>query len=145
MNYLIDGSNLLGTAGENREGEDVKRELLRSVSTFVRRTASKATLYFDGPSPPSFATSLGAVTVVFSGQKQADDLIVARIRNGDSRPWTVVTSDLGLKGRVAGRRVAVVDCTDFRRTLLSSEPPTGHGGDEDWAVYFSDEKNRNVL
>lgn len=145
MNYLIDGSNLLGTAGANREGEDVKRELLRSVSAFVRRTSSKATLYFDGPAPPSFATSLGAVNVVFTGPKPADDLIVARVRKGDSRPWTVVTSDLGLRSRVAGRKVTVVDCADFRRTLLSSEPQTGEGMAEDWAMYFSDEKNRNVL
>ncbi len=145
MSYLIDGSNLLGRSGVDREGIEAKRSLLRSIGAFVREKKTKATCYFDGPQPEGFAWSLGSVTAVFSNSRPADDLIVERVQNSDRGGWKVVTSDRGLAIRVAGRRVAVIDCREFRRDLEAVSQPPEPQTEEDWANYFSDEKNRNLL
>lgn len=145
MSYLIDGSNLLGRSGVDREGLEAKRSLLRSIGAFARAKNTKATCYFDGPQPEGFAWSLGSVTAVFSGSRPADDLIVERVQNADRGGWKIVTSDRGLAARVAGRRVTVIDCREFRSDLEALSQSPAPQSEEDWENYFSDEKNRNLL
>lgn len=136
MPWLVDGSNVL--RGE-RENDGAKRELVRRLARFARAKRTRVTCFFDGPEPASFARGLGGVTVVFSGPRSADDLIAERARNG--RGWSVVTSDAALAARVRGRHVEIVAprelIAEFDRLGAENE-----SGDEDWASWFSDPKNR---
>jgi len=139
--YLVDGSNVLGRAGADREGVEDKRALLRAAAAFARRRKARLTLFFDGRQPESFASSLGAVRAVFSNGRPADDLIVdCAQKDGSREPVRVVTSDSALAARVQGRRVEVIRCGEFLSALREEAgdgvPP------EDWEHYFSDPKNR---
>lgn len=139
MPWLIDGSNVLGAMRVDRLGEEGKRGLVRLLAAFARAKKTRVTCVFDGPEPSSFAKSLGAVTVAFSGSRSADDLIAERAASG--RGWSVVTSDRGLAARVQRRQVEIVAPAAFIREMeasASGEESTGG----DWDAYFSDPKNR---
>lgn len=139
MPWLIDGSNVLGVMRVDRHSDESKRGLLRLLASFARAKKTRVTCVFDGPEPPSFARHLGSVTIVFSAPKSADELIVARASSG--RGWNVVTSDRGLAARVERRQVRVVAPTAFIREMELAASG-GESGEEDWAAYFSDPKNR---
>lgn len=139
MPWLIDGSNLLGAMRIDRHGEEGKRALVRSLASFARARRTRVTCVFDGPEPPSFARSLGSVTVVFGAGRSADDIIAERAAAG--RGWSVVTNDGGLAARVRRRGVQVVAPAPFARQLEESAT-AGEPGGEDWDAYFSDPKNR---
>lgn len=139
MPWLIDGSNVLGAMRVDRHGEESKRGLVRLLAGFARAKRTRVTCIFDGPEPPSFARHLGAVSVVFSGHRSADELIVERAANG--RGWSVVTSDRGLATRVQRRQVEIVAPATFIREMESAASSEEGSGD-DWADYFSDPKNR---
>jgi predicted RNA-binding protein with PIN domain len=142
MSWLIDGSNVLGRLRLPRESDAAKRELVTLLSRFARARRVKVACYFDGPEPPSFAKHLGSVSVVFSGQRSADDLIIARVSSGTS--WNVVTSDQALASRVSGRKVTIVNPSTFAQELerLPSEGE-GQPSADDWAAWFKDPKNRD--
>lgn len=140
MPWLVDGSNVLGAIGADRTAAEPKRELARLVAAFARVRRTKLTCYFDGPEPPNFARHLGNATIVFSGTRAADDLIIERVRGGAS--GVVVTNDRELASRVAGRRVKVVDTAQFVRELQELERDPSVTPAEDWIAYFSDPKNR---
>ena len=139
MPWLVDGSNVLGAMRVDRHSEQAKRHLVRLLASFARAKRTRVTCFFDGPEPGSFARGLGSVTVVFSGTRSADDLIAERAKTG--RGWSVVTSDGALAGRVRGRHVEVVPAQQLIAEFdqLGSE---SESGDEDWASWFSDPKNR---
>ena len=139
MPWLIDGSNLLGAMRIDRQGEEGKRALVRSLASFARARRTRVTCVFDGPEPPSFARSLGSVTVVFGSGRSADDVIAERAAAG--RGWNVVTNDRGLASRVRRREVGIVEPAAFARQLEESAS-AGEPGGEDWDAYFSDPKNR---
>ncbi|HEX8169458.1 MAG TPA: NYN domain-containing protein [Thermoanaerobaculia bacterium] len=136
MPYLIDGSNVLGA---QRQSDEAKRALVRSLASFARAKRTRVTCIFDGVEPPSFARHLGSVSVVFSGAREADELIAERASSG--RGWSVVTSDRGLAARVQRRQVEVVTTAAFLR-LLEESAGSDEVAHEDWAAYFSDPKNR---
>jgi predicted RNA-binding protein with PIN domain len=136
MPWLIDGSNVLGSA---RLGDEGKRQLVRMLASFARAKRTKITCVFDGVEPPGFARHLGGVTVLFSGARSADDLIAERAAGG--RGWSVVTSDRGLQARVQGRHVAIVAPAAMMRELEAAASVEERAG-EDWAEWFSDPKNR---
>jgi predicted RNA-binding protein with PIN domain len=137
--WLVDGSNVLGAMRADRHSDDAKRGLIRLLAGFARAKRTRVTCIFDGPEPPSFGRSLGAVTAVFSGSRSADELIVERAAQG--RGWSVVTSDRGLAARVQRRQVAVVAPAAFIREMESSASGEEGGGD-DWSTWFADPKNR---
>jgi predicted RNA-binding protein with PIN domain len=139
MPFLIDGSNVLGAMRVDRHSDESKRGLVRLLAGFARARKTRVTCIFDGLEPHSFGRHLGNVTVVFSGNRKADDLIAERAAQG--RGWSVVTADGGLAARVQRRQVTVIAPGDFIRemeTESSSEPELG----DDWDTYFSDDKNR---
>lgn len=125
----------------DRHSVDAKRELARLCASFARAKRTRVTCYFDGNEPPAFARHLGSATIVFSGARTADDLIIERTETSPSK-LTVVTSDRALAARVGGRRVAIVTAHEFVQELrdLRSDPETMK--DEDWAAWFNDPKNR---
>jgi len=117
-----------------------KRELARVVASFSRARRTKVTLFFDGPEPANFARHLGGATIVFTGKRKADEVIVEQARA--VRDAHVVTSDRELAARAGGRRVEVVDALQFLRELEAAEVEPGAKPAEDWMSYFSDPKNR---
>ena len=139
MPWLIDGSNVLGAMRVDRHSDDAKRGLVRLLGAFARAKKTKVTCVFDGPEPGSFARALGGVSVIFSSPRSADDVIVGRAANG--RGWNVVTSDRGLAARVERRQVRVVAPAVLIREMELAASGS-EGGEEDWASYFSDPKNR---
>lgn len=140
MPYVVDGSNVLGAS---RLSTDAKRAFVRELGRFARAKRTRVVCVFDGGEPEHFGKQLGGVSVVFSGTRPADELIVARVANGAG--WKVVTSDRGLAARVGGRRVEVIDprrlIAEIETLPLSEE----RGAADDWIGYFSDPKNRNVF
>ena len=139
MPWLIDGSNVLGAMRVDRHSDEAKRGLVRLLAAFARAKRTKVACIFDGPEPVSFGRHLGSVSVVFSGPRSADELIVERAANG--RGWNVVTSDRGLAMRVERRQVSVVAPAALIMEMESAASGT-EGGEEDWTAYFSDPKNR---
>lgn len=139
MPWLIDGSNVLGAMRVDRHSDESKRGLVRLLAGFARAKSTRVTCVFDGPEPASFARHLGSVTVVFSGGRPADDVIIERA--GGGRGWSVVTSDRGLAARVARREVAVV----APQVLIREMEQAGveqRDPEADWEAYFSDPENR---
>jgi predicted RNA-binding protein with PIN domain len=142
MSWLIDGSNVLGRLRLPRESDAAKRELVTLLARFARAKRVRVACYFDGPEPPSFAKHLGGVSVIFSGNRSADDLIIARLTTGSA--CSVVTSDQALAARAAGRRVTIVSpaqlAKEFEELPMEGE---GRPAADDWAAWFSDPKNRD--
>jgi predicted RNA-binding protein with PIN domain len=143
MSWVIDGNNLLGRAGAARDTADAKRQLVRTLGAFARVNRTKVACYFDGPEPEHFGKSLGSVSVIFSGARSADDLIVKRVTTGSG--WQVVTADRALSSRIKRREVAVIDPGSFMNELDSLPVGEERVPDEEWLTWFSDPKNRNVF
>jgi predicted RNA-binding protein with PIN domain len=142
MSWLIDGSNVLGRLRLPREDDAAKRELVRQMARFARAKRVKVACYFDGHEPASFAKHLGGVSVIFSGTRPADDLIVQRAASGSG--WKIVTADNALAARVRGRNVTIVAPGELAQEL--QRLPAEEGGEasvEDWAAWFSDPSNRD--
>lgn len=142
MFYLIDGSNLLGRLRRDRESTEEKRLLVRAVSNALRERKGRGQLVFDGAAPAGFATQLGHLSVRFAAPRSADELIATEA--GHRAPCTVVTSDLGLRSRVASRKISVISADDFARSLQQDDGGRQAASEDDWESYFSDEKNRNI-
>ena len=141
MSWVIDGSNLLGAS---RAEASAKRELVRALARFARARRTKVVCLFDGIEPEHFGRHLGGVSVVFSGARSADELIVKRVATGSG--WKVVTSDRGLASRVRRRAVEVIAPAAFLHELQSLPVSEDEGvAAEDWAAYFDDPKNRNLF
>jgi uncharacterized protein YaiI (UPF0178 family) len=143
MTWVIDGNNLLGRAGASRDAADSKRQLIRTLANFARAKRTKVACYFDGSEPEHFGRHLGSVSVVFSGSRSADDLIVKKVATGSG--WKVVTADRGLAARIQRRQVEVVDPGGFMAELESLPQGEERVAGEEWLAYFSDPKNRNVF
>lgn len=141
MSFLIDGSNVLGGLSGARESVEAKRELVRALATLARSKRTRVYCFFDGEVPEAFARSLGNVSVIFSGRRTADEVILERVQRGRGHKWTLVTSDRGLAARASGRDVTVVRAEDFRRSLDSPSEPGPVS--EDWTAYFTDPVNRH--
>jgi predicted RNA-binding protein with PIN domain len=140
MAWLIDGSNVLGTLRLDRQSVDAKRELARLCAAFARTKRTRVTCYFDGNEPPAFARHLGNTTIVFSGARTADEMIVQRVEESVS-DMTVVTADRELQARVSRRRVRTMTAHEFVHELRAIQS-TQETFDDDWQAYFSDPKNR---
>lgn len=140
MPWLIDGNNVLGVMRADRHSDAAKRALVQQLASFARAKRTRVTCVFDGPEPASFARHLGAVSVVFSAPRKADDVIVERAAAG--RGWSVVTSDNGLAARVQRRQVAVVPVAAFIRQMEAEASVESDGGGE-WEAWFADPANRS--
>jgi predicted RNA-binding protein with PIN domain len=142
VSWIVDGNNLLGRLGIERESADAKRELVRRLAQFARNKRTRVICAFDGPEPPSFGKNLGGVTVIFSGRRSADEIITERVTQ--RADWKLVTSDQTLAARLQGRRVKIVPPQQFALELQQNSEPEQTQND-DWQAYFSDPKNRNIF
>ncbi|HXH94081.1 MAG TPA: NYN domain-containing protein [Thermoanaerobaculia bacterium] len=143
MSWVIDGNNVLGRAGAARFSVERKLELVRTLGAFARINRTKVACYFDGPEPEQFGKTPGSVSVIFSGERSADDLIIKRVATGSG--WSVVTADRALGARIKRREVAIIDPGRFMNELESLPQVEEPTAEEEWLAWFSDEKNRNVF
>lgn len=145
MRYLVDGSNLLGALGLDRESDESKRALLRILASWARVKKARVVCYFDGFLPAAFATGLGGVTARFTHPRAADDAIVEEVERLGKESFRIVTSDRALAGRCRRRNVEIVDAAAFARELESAAGESGaEPGADDWEAWFSDPNNRNL-
>jgi predicted RNA-binding protein with PIN domain len=151
MPVLIDGNNLLHSLpGDQRQRSSVRRQALDAV----RHEGVKLIVVFDGPPPPGSPEleRLGQVSVRYSGQSSADDVIVSLLRsNSRAVDWVVVTDDHALRDRVreCGAQVRSLAQWRARRTpktrRRTREAKLSSREVADWEAYFAwrDEEDPN--
>jgi predicted RNA-binding protein with PIN domain len=105
MPFLVDGSNLGGLRGGPRGARDAAA-VVRWLLSWARTRRQEVIVVFDGPGSPEVAERYGALSVVWSGERSADDRIVERLAAQPDR-WTVVTGDraLAARCRTAGAKI----------------------------------------
>lgn len=133
---FLDGNNVAGALGLRGPG-DVRVALLNRLLGF--RLPRPTVVVFDGPPAPELSGGAGgALRVLFSGTRSADDLIAERVRPGDR----VVTRDHGLALRARDRQAKPVSPGDFLRSLqparrsVPGEKPEPGGDIEAWMAVF---------
>jgi hypothetical protein len=146
MPILVDGNNLLHRLPRaDRTRAAVRNEVLDAT----RHEKVSVTVVFDGPPPPSAPEreSLGRVTVIYSGLRTADDVIVDLLpAGGPARQWSVVTDDRGLADRVRAAGANVRRLAEWRRLPRSTMPKRPRVESKlssreiaEWEAFFSDE------
>ena len=141
MPILVDGNNLLHHLRGAHGRSDVRRQVLDAC----RGQRRQVTVVFDGPPPAGTPAReiLGSVTVVYSGPRSADDLIVSRVPAGPrGREWVVVTDDRELARRARARGATIRSLAEWR-----SQSPSGDRQTHDrplppedvaaWEAYFA--------
>ncbi len=105
--WIVDGNNVMGARPDGwwRDRDLGRRRVVEDVDAWAADTGHEVLVVFDGPGVPVHAER---AAVLFA--PDADDLIAARARHGD----TVATSDRELARRVAARGAAVVGAGTFR-------------------------------
>jgi hypothetical protein len=142
--YLLDGDNLVGAA-LGRRGEAERDALVSEITGRLRRTRARVILYFDGPGRGS---SLGNLTVRFSGGSSADDAIVREIAASPrARETTVVTADRGLARRARDAGAKVMTPAEFwnrfgAETRGSTRPDEKPVDVDDWLRWFEEKGGR---
>ena len=124
MQWLIDGNNVVGAAGDGwwNDPPAAAARLTQAVAVWCRTHDDPVTLVFDGrPQPRLEELAGGNLAVAFArraGRDAADDRIVELVdeRYADEPALTVVTSDRGLVARLPPG-VAVEGAGAFRRRL----------------------------
>ena len=114
----------------------------------TRNERMSVTVVFDGQPPEGMSAreSLGNVTVVYSGSRSADDVIVGMIPSGSAAgQWSVVTDDRGLADRVRDRGARVRRLTEWRGRRRQKTPARARAESKlssneiaEWEDYFSE-------
>ncbi len=147
MPYFLDGNNLIGRArGRARPGEDDRGALISELCERLRETRARAVVFFDGPAGAG-ATSLGSLSIRFSGGASADEVILREIsRARAAGEITLVTADRDLSRQARDRGAKVVSPEMFWEKFGRAR---GHASErperidvEDWLKYFGDDGNR---
>ncbi len=117
---VVDGMNLIGSRPDGwwRDRHRAQRELVARLA--VGREGADETLLvvFDGRPPADGISAPAGVTVVFTPGSTADDEIVRRVEGRPAEVQaTVVTSDVGLAGRVRALGAQVMGVGRFRAML----------------------------
>jgi len=145
MPYFLDGDNLVGAALGRRD-EAERNALVSEIAGRLRRTKARVVLYFDGPGR---ASSLGSLSVRFSGASSADDAIVREIAGSPHpRETTVVTADRELARRARDAGAKVVTPAEFWGQFGTGEKGSTRPDEkpvdiEDWLHWFSQEGGRD--
>lgn len=135
MRYFLDGNNLAGawfkSAGKEGSGEHLLIFLQR------HKLPKDTTVVFDGARPrPS--VEKGALKVIFSGRRTADETILDRIGKGD----IVVTRDRELQSRAKVRRAGYMEPEEFLDKIRpkegGAEKPLKEDDIEGWMKVFGE-------
>lgn len=129
---VIDGSNVARCAswrahvGRGASDHDVRRALVDAVAGWIARApdADAVHLVFDGAGPWSEGETqiTPAVTVVGSGKRSGDDVVIAIARDGAARAdvlW-VVSSDREVRDIAGASAHRDLDADAFVRVVLGS-------------------------
>jgi predicted RNA-binding protein with PIN domain len=116
---IVDGMNVIGSRPDGwwRDRPGAMRRLAARLAAYARATGEPLTVVFDGR-PVDVGQVDGLVEVAFApgGPNAADDEIVRRAAASPD-PVTVVTSDRGLRSRLADLGARVEPVSAFRRKL----------------------------
>lgn len=145
MPILLDGNNLLHRMPR---GERSRSAVRTQVLEITRHESMSVTVVFDGPPPTGSLPqeSLGKVTVIYSGSRSADDVIVKMLPKGAAaKQWFVVTDDRGLAVRVNDRGAKVRRLAEWQNRKKRKPPPrsrfesklSSHDVQE-WEAFFAD-------
>ena len=142
MPILLDGNNLLHRLPR---GARSRTEARRITLDLARAESIRVLVVFDGP-PPAGAPQreeLGKVSIVYSGARSADDVIVATLPTGNrARDWVVVTDDRGLRERALQAGAQVRSVAMWRRKTppkprhRSAEPKLSSHELAEWEEFF---------
>ena len=151
MPYLIDASNLGGALGGQQGARDAPA-VVRFLLEWAR-PRGRVVVVFDGAGGDRLAQRYGALEVVWSGARSADDLIEALVRR-QPRDCIVVTDDreLGRRCRDLGARVepAAVLIGRIQRphagapaaaARAAGKPAPTAADREHWRKVFSDDES----
>jgi len=147
MPILIDGNNLMHTLPPASRSRTAVRQLTLER---IRHERMRVYLVFDGPAPEGFSQreELGHLTILYSGKKSADDLIVQKLPRGPSASnWTVITNDRGLSRRVktSGAKIRKLNEWTIKKAPKRHSRPlpeaklSSHDID-DWQTFFAQGK-----
>ena len=150
MPILLDGNNLLHRLPKPQRSRSAVRTQVLEVT---RHETMSVTVVFDGPPPAGTPAreSLGRVTVVYSGSKSADDVIVAMLpRGAAAKQFSVVTDDRRLADRVRDRGAKVRRLAEWQGRR-KQKPPRRSSYEsklsshdvQDWEKFFSEGSEDN--
>lgn len=125
MPYLVDGNNLAHALGLSIGGLADRETCTRLVASFCRSRGAQATVVFDGRPPEGArdSTRTHRVSVVYSGTRSADDVILGLIADSKSPgDFTVVTSDKSLGDKSRHRGASVEKAHEFSKRLDRKGP-----------------------
>lgn len=123
--YLIDGYNVARHPAFPHSGADERHALLSLIvnARLCGSSNNKIEVFFDGY-PPSFGWKqpYSSLQVVFSGERSADDEIIARVASS-SRPrsFCVVSADTRITSAAHACGASIMDPVDF----LAAGPKKG--------------------
>lgn len=147
MPIIIDGHNLLHSIQET--GSDVdsidRLRLCHIVGRYLKITADRATVVFDGAPPPDEGRfgNIGNLEVIFSGpHKEADTVIEDKIRaSAAPRRLTVVSSDRRLRIAAKTRKALAMKAEIFWSNLareLGRKKPQKEPLSKQWGLTESE-------
>jgi predicted RNA-binding protein with PIN domain len=116
---IVDGMNVIGSRPDGwwRDRPGAMRRLAERLAAYTRATGEPLTVVFDGrPVDVGPVDRLVEVAFAPGGPNAADDEIVRRVA-ASPVPVVVVTSDRGLRSRLADRGARVEPVSSFRRKL----------------------------
>lgn len=123
MPIVIDGNNLLHSLPKTQRTREAVRQTVLDQS---RREKISVTVIFDGPPPTGSPETehLGQVTIVYSGPRSADDVIIDRLPTGGAaRSWSVVTNDRALSARARDRGASIRTLSQWTGRRGAKAPP----------------------
>lgn len=135
MRYFLDGNNLAGawfkSAGAEGSGEHLLIFLQR------QKLPKETTIVFDGACVRS-SVEKGALKVIYSGRRTADEVILERIGRGD----VVVTRDRELQSKAKVRRAGFLEPGEFLEKIRpkdgGAEKPLREDDIEGWMKIFGE-------
>jgi len=149
---LLDGNNLMHRLPA---GSRDRRSVRNRALDLVRRQQVTITVVFDGPPPPGFPERerLGRVTILYSGKRSADDVIVDLLPPGSrAADWTVITDDReltrrvkerGARTRALGSWIAARRGPDRASGTSPHEPRMSPNELAEWEAFFARGRGRN--
>lgn len=114
MPVIVDGNNFLHSLSPPHQS---RAEVRQRTLEQVRHEALKVVVVFDGPPPKGSPAieHLGPVTIRYSKNTSADDVIISLIPDGKiASQWVVVTDDRGLRDRARGKGASVRTLAQWR-------------------------------
>jgi len=120
--WLIDGNNLMhkipGISSKISKNSDEARFLLvEMIHRFCSKEGRNARIIFDGPKG-STPISFKHISIGYSRDKKADDIIIKQLNKKDARQrWIVVTDDREIVSQAKIKGVNTLSINVFKKNL----------------------------